>query len=175
MSAFIGASLAPTLLTPRNACTLHAQQVAQPCHHYVTLVHVPAQPAAPCPLIFPCVLSSAVGSCYNQEQSTCLWLMPCPARFAGGMQGEVSAPIGRLPYPDVRGGLFAACAAGSSGAKPALSRFRVVRRDAAAQQTVVEVEIFTGGWWVDPLQRAGGWWAHCSWVELVGSGIFTGG
>lgn len=59
-------------------------------------------------------------------------------------QGEVLVPIGRIEYPSVRGGLFAARPDGGPGAKPSRSRYRVLRRDAVAETTLVDVEIFTG-------------------------------
>ena len=59
-------------------------------------------------------------------------------------QGEVDVPIGRVPYPGVRGGLFAALPEGGAGAKPSRSRYRVLARDAAAATSLVDVEIFTG-------------------------------
>ena len=58
------------------------------------------------------------------------------------MQGEVIVPIGKVDYPGVRGGLFAA---NPTSGKPALSCLQVIRRDIEQGQTVVEVEIFTGG------------------------------
>lgn len=60
-------------------------------------------------------------------------------------QGVVEAPIGRMPYPDVRGGLFAACPPDAPGAKPSRSHYTVLHRDEAAGTTLVDVEIFTGG------------------------------
>ncbi|GAB4817116.1 hypothetical protein N2152v2_004162 [Parachlorella kessleri] len=56
-------------------------------------------------------------------------------------KGEVAVPIGKVDYPGVRRGLFAA---NPSSGKPALSHFQVVRRDPEKGQSVVEVEIFTG-------------------------------
>ena len=56
-------------------------------------------------------------------------------------------PIGRVEYAGVRGGLFAARPGGGPGSKPSRSRYRVLRRDAAA--SLVDIEIFTGvalGW-----------------------------
>lgn len=67
------------------------------------------------------------------------------------LQGEVNVPIGRIDYPGVRGGLFAARPDGGPGAKPSRSRYTVVRRDPAAGTTLVDVEIFTGGHSAVPL------------------------
>ncbi|KAI7845081.1 hypothetical protein COHA_001446 [Chlorella ohadii] len=59
-------------------------------------------------------------------------------------EGDVEAPIGRMPYPDVRGGLFAACPPDAPGAKPSRSHYAVLHRNQSAGTTLVDVEIFTG-------------------------------
>lgn len=59
-------------------------------------------------------------------------------------------PIGRIEYPGVRGGLYAARPDGGPGAKPSSSHYTVLQRDPAAKTTLVDVEIFTGGCWVAP-------------------------
>ena len=74
---------------------------------------------------------------------------PRHAMLPHAVQGEVAVPIGKVNYPGVRGGLFAA---NPTSGKPALSHFQVVRRDLEKGQTVVEVEIFTGAQWT----QAGG-------------------
>ncbi|KAL4448556.1 hypothetical protein ABPG75_005775 [Micractinium tetrahymenae] len=59
-------------------------------------------------------------------------------------QGNIDVPIGRMEYPGVRGGLYAARPDSGPGAKPSRSHYTVLHRDAVAGTTLVDVEIFTG-------------------------------
>lgn len=57
---------------------------------------------------------------------------------------EVDVPIGPVPHSSWGGSVHGAVPGGGGGAKLALSRVRVVRRNVAAQTTLVQVEIPTG-------------------------------
>lgn len=57
---------------------------------------------------------------------------------------EVDAPIGPVPHCSWAGSIHGAVPGGGKGAKQALSRVRVLRRDPTCGHTLVQVEIPTG-------------------------------
>ena len=57
---------------------------------------------------------------------------------------EVDVPIGPVAHASYCGSVHAAVPGGGDGARPALSRVRLLRRDEARNASLVEVEIPTG-------------------------------